>query len=199
MPLSFSETKNWSPSFQSVNKKRVHHETYRLFWGNLPLKLQKKEIFPKNVDLQISSRFSYNLKLARIIGSLQIYDPLKQSTFSPRNVPQRTLIFSHDCHFSAESALLDPDCNATTITQAYPIFSKVLDNPLKKKALKRNKTFATQLCSYIWYSFGQPNQQLSFQKCHTRNIHTGPMCESCTQANISLQNYWKTISETGDD
>ena len=119
--------------------------------------------------------------------------------FFLRNVPQRTLIFSHDCHFSAESALLDPDCIATTITQAYPNFSKVLDNPLKKKALKRNKTLATQLCSYIGYSFRQPNQLLSFQKCHTGNNHTSPKCEFCTQANNSLQIYWKTISDTGND
>ena len=119
--------------------------------------------------------------------------------FFPRNVGQRSLIFAHECPFSADSALLFPDCNATTITQSYPNFSKVFDNPLEKNALKKNKIFATQLRSCIGYPFCQPNRLLSFQNCHTGKIHTNPKCESCTQANNSFQIYWKTNSETKND
>ena len=66
-------------NFQSVNKKRVDHETYKRFWDNLPHNFTGKFIFQyRKFTSPFSFHLFYKLKSAYTIGSQRNYDPLKQ-------------------------------------------------------------------------------------------------------------------------
>ena len=60
-----------NPNFQSVNKKRVHHETYKHFWQNHPPNFTKKSFSKKKFHLSIFVHLFYNLINAYTIDSLR--------------------------------------------------------------------------------------------------------------------------------
>ena len=135
-----------NPNFQSVNKKRVHHETYKRFWKNLPSNFTKKFIFQnKKFTSPFSLHLFYKSKNAYTIGSLWNYDPFKQYSFiTPIKFPGRSLMVSRETLFSIDSAHIDLDCNAITNAQPYRHLSKVYDHPLLNRALKIQNVFASQ-------------------------------------------------------
>ena len=65
--------------FQPMNKRCVHHETYKRIWDNL-IPNFAKHFFSKieNFSCQFSLRLLYNVKPEYTVGSLRCYDPLKQ-------------------------------------------------------------------------------------------------------------------------
>ena len=87
--------------FQSVNKKHVSHETFRLFWDNLPIKFTKTFIFQnRKFTSPFSLHLFYNLKTAITNGFFRNYDPLKQYyLFNPKKIPDRRLIIPQKFFF----------------------------------------------------------------------------------------------------
>ena len=99
-------------------------------------------IFTKNFILQII-RFNTPFSLHLLYypnsvfknGSLRYYDLLKRYLlFTLTNFPWRPLTNPQDILTSTDSAIVDPDCFPTTVSQRYPQLSKVFDHPLNEEA-----------------------------------------------------------------
>ena len=130
-------TDDSNPIFQSVDEKRVHHETWKRFWDNLPTNFRKNFVLQnRKFTSPFSFDFLYNLKPAYTISSLWNFDVLKQYyLFTPKHFPDRPLIIPQECDISTESAQLDPDCILAIVAHPYPQLSEVFDQPLNEKAL----------------------------------------------------------------
>ena len=107
------------PNFQTVNKKRVHRETYKRFWDNFPPNFTKKFIFQnRKIISPFTLHLFYILKTANTIGSLRNYGPWKHyHLFTPQNFPGGPLTIPRECILSTDSAHTDLDCTLTTVAE----------------------------------------------------------------------------------
>ena len=129
-----------------MNEERVHHETYKCFWDNLPTNFSKSFFFQNR---KFSSPFLlyavYNFTPACTINSLRHCDPLNQYYLStPKYFPDRPLIIPQECHVSTDSAQIDPDSIPIAVALPYLHLSKVFDHKPNDKALKIYITLASQ-------------------------------------------------------
>ena len=65
----------------------------------------------------------------------------------PQKTPDRPLINTQEGLVSTDSAQFDSECVPTTVAQPNSHFSKVFDQPLNAKALKKIYVLASQHCS----------------------------------------------------
>ena len=93
-PSAFNvPTDGLNSSFQSLNERKVHHETYKRFWVNCSPNFTKKFISEKKINSRFSLNLIHNLNPAYKNSSLRNRDhSIQFELFTPEKFPKRSLI-----------------------------------------------------------------------------------------------------------